>query len=658
MNLLKLFYPLFDSLRLRPVALAALCLLAGEVMAGEVGGLSVWPVAAAVAGVLFIIVARLYGGLRPAAGEWACQLALALFFVSAGMTLGAHSRADFVFSNDECTLKGEVIRVWKADSLTVRLVVEADTFRTPSVAVAGLRAVVDVPTSSAPVRTGALCGMRLRVTGWCRVPYPDALSDFDYLDYLVANGVNAMVVADESRFEPADGLSLPALAGRVNEAFSRSIESSGVSGRNTDFLRALVLADRSGLPPDLRSSFSLSGTSHVLAVSGLHVGLLSAAVSWLLSFFVGRSRASALSVPFVWLYALLAGASPSVVRAAVMFSFLSAEVAIGRRSPSFSSFWTALVVILIADPAAATSIGLWLSFLAVGGLLAVMPVVEPWLSGMGRVRRLVASALVVSVVAQVATLPVLIFSFHSVPLYFWFNNLIVVEPVKWVFVLALLCPVASLASSVGAVVGVSMDSLLSLIISYCGWAAHLPGAYISGIPCGQGLFFSGLAVVCSLFYALRRWEPRRRVFLAVSLVCFAGFAAYGVGERGGGAVDTFNFRGVAGVVVADDGGRALFFVDGVDADAAIGVARAVSVRRGWDEFSVERGTRLCVASLDGRVYAVVNDEVDTVPPCDVCIVNCSVAEMPAGAREYVFTENCETRPIVGNQGTMRKADAE
>lgn len=476
-----------------------------------------------------------------------------------------------------------------------------------------------------------------------RIPYPDPLSDFDYLAYLTGRGVSAMVAADSVSLSPAEGFSLAALAGEVNERFSSSLAESGVSEANVHFLRALVLADRSSLPPSVRRDFSACGTSHVLAVSGLHVGVLSFGAAWLLSFFVSRTVASSLSLPLVWLYVILAGASPSIVRAAVMFSFLSVEMSLGRRLPSFHSLWAALFAILLFDPLSASSTSLWLSFLAVAGLLAVIPRFEPWLKEQTRLVKFLVGGLVVSVVAQIATLPVLLYEFHSAPVYFWLNNLIVVEPVKWVFILALLCPFASLFPPLGAAVGWCADSLLSFVTSYCHWAASLPLATIDSVPCGSGLFVAMLVAVCAAFLAFRRPVRRRLALLAASLIVSAGVASFSFGGRAEATVMPFLSRGVAGVVVADGGGGAVIFADAADEAAAAGVARAMASRRGWDSCSVDCGSALCVADFNGRRYAIVNSAlVDSIPPCDVCIVNCNLPAPLMGAREFMLTDNCET----------------
>lgn len=647
--------PLTSPAPPRPLALAALSLLAGALLGGGPWNGLPWLAVLVLSAILTLATLCCYEAWRKSVCEWALRFSAVLFFVSAGGLLASQSRADFIMSqNERCELSGVVTSVLRRDSLTVRVIVSADSLTSPSFRASGISALLTVPRSALNGVPSPLCGRRITASGFTRVPFPDPLSDFDYLVYLKGRGVSAMVTADSAILSPPEGFSVAAMAGVANERLSSALAEAGVSERNAAFLMALVLADRSALPPDVRRDFSACGTSHVLAVSGLHVGVLSFGFVWLLSFFVSRALASALSVPFVWVYALLTGASPSIVRAAVMFSFLAAEMSLGRRLPSFHSLFAALFVVIILDPLSASSTSLWLSFTAVGGLLAVIPRFEPWLREQRWHVKFFVGGLIVSIVAQMATLPVLLFEFHSLPLYFWLNNLVVVEPVKWVFVLALLCPLVSSAPFLGAAVGWCADSLLSFLTAYCRWAASLPAATVTGVPCGVEMFVALLFAVFAAFCAFRRPVRQRLTVFAVSLAVVAVAVSFTLAGMAEADVMPFSFRGVAGVAVADGEGRAVFFADASDEADAAGVARAISSRRGWDSYSVDCGSGLCVADFNGRRYTIVNSPtVDSIPPCDVCVVNCNCASPLIGAGEYVFTDNCETAQLFSDSA---KAD--
>lgn len=652
MSVKEFFAPLALSLSKRPLAIVALSLLAGS-LAGLDGWDGVPWVGLLLAGAAMVFCGVLtHRGAKSRISEWVAFAGVVVFFAAVGGVGASRSRVDFLLSRESCRLEGVVTRVVRRDSLKVRAVVAADAFESSSCRANGINAMVTLPLAKLSGPAGSLCGSHISLAGMTKVPYPDPLSDFDYLDYLTGSGISALVVADTVTGIRPGGLSVSAVAGRINEWFAGALSKSGVAEQNVAFLRALVLADRSDLSPAVSQAFSACGTSHVLAVSGLHVGVLSMAIVWLLSCFMERSKASAASVPVIWLYVLLAGASPSIVRSAVMFSFFAIERATEHQLPSFQSFWAALFVILLVDPSAAGSASLWLSFAAVGGLLAVMPVCKDWLDGLRWPVRIITSSLIVSVVAQLATLPILLLVFHSVPVYFWVNNLIVVEPIKWVFELALLCPFTAFVPVVGPAVGWVIDALLNFLTAYCSWAARLPMATIDNVPCGAAEFVALAAVVCAGLYVFRKREPVRVALFAASVLGVAVVLPYSAGARGGAAVEAFEYRGVAGVVVADGCGSARFLVDEVDREGAAGVARKVSARRGWDDFVVDSQTALGMADFDGRRYAIVSSaQVDSIPPCDVCIVNCNVNSNPRtaleGAQEYVFTGNCENWAMLG-----------
>lgn len=634
------------SLARLPLALPAIFLFCGSVAGLPYGHERLWLSLLCVSGLSVLVTALLWryvGRLR------CCSLLfsvlVSLFFFSLGGHSASRSRSDFVPASRHCLVDGTIVRVVKRDSLSVKVVLRADSLVSHDFAAYGVDGILSVPCSLPCGRGDSLrCGNH--VSAWVRtsVPKPDRYSDFDYLEYLKTQKLCFLSFADSLSVRESDDFSLASVVGAVGGYFSDSLSSVGVSDANVGFLRALVLADRSELPADVRRSFSVCGTSHVLAVSGLHVGVLSSAAAWLLGLFCSRRRASAFSVVVIWLYAVLTGLSPSVVRASVMFSFLALEVALGRRFPSFHSFWAALFFIVLFDPLSASSVGLWLSFSAVGGLLASVHLFNPWLTRRGIFFRFMCQGVLVSTVAQVATLPVLLCKFHSFPVYFWVNNLVVLEPVKWIFTAALLCPLFCHVPFLGSCAGFVVDSLLSIVEHYCAWASALPCASVEAPRLGLLTFLSLAALVCVAFYFVGHRSPAtvRAVFVASALLCVAVCAD---ATRRGGGVAVFNCHGVAGVAVSADGSNSTFFVQRADSALAARAVSDVCASRGWSGAVVDCLSPLCVVECGGRRIAIVSaDGVDEVPECDECIVNSRRVPAFRQGVDYVFTENCEAGP--------------
>ena len=218
-------------------------------------------------------------------------------------------------------------------------------------------------------------------------------------------------------------------------------------GDTAAFLQALLTGDKSGLSDRVYGDLSGAGLLHITAVSGLHCMFLLG----LLQVLIGRHRRrllAAVAVPVLIFYAFLAGASPSAVRACIMAIFLLAAPLLGRESDPPTALSAALAVILLANPFAAASVSLQLSFGAVAGLLWLSPRVYRGLAGekpgRHRVRRFLAGSLSATAGALVFTIPLTAIYFNQLVLVSPLSNLLCLWVATTAFVLGLMSVLLSM----------------------------------------------------------------------------------------------------------------------------------------------------------------------------------------------------------------------
>jgi len=184
-------------------------------------------------------------------------------------------------------------------------------------------------------------------------------------------------------------------------------------------VRAMTVADRSGLTPELRATYSRSGMAHLLAVSGLHTGIVfllaNVALRWLALFRRGHLVRDALAVALVWLYVAVAGFPPSAVRAAAMCTLLQAAVAAGSEYVGLNALAAAAFGMLLWNPAWIGDIGFQLSFVAVAAILLWAVPVCRRLHGRHRLLNAAVDTVVVGAAATLATAPLVSHSFGIVP---------------------------------------------------------------------------------------------------------------------------------------------------------------------------------------------------------------------------------------------------
>ena len=195
-------------------------------------------------------------------------------------------------------------------------------------------------------------------------------------------------------------------------------------------LKAFLTGDRSGLPRETVQAFRGSGASHLLALSGLHIGILYLLLSKLL-WPLGNSLAAkrlryGLTLAAAGLFTLMTGASPSIVRAFLFIVLNETALLTGRPRNPLHILSTALLIQLVLSPGSISSIGFQLSYLAMAGIFLLYPHLDAWYPAGPRFdpMRRIWQAAALSISCQVFTGPLAWYRFHTFPTYFLITNLL------------------------------------------------------------------------------------------------------------------------------------------------------------------------------------------------------------------------------------------
>ncbi|HEX2933921.1 MAG TPA: ComEC/Rec2 family competence protein [Bacteroidales bacterium] len=259
-----------------------------------------------------------------------------------------------------------------------------------------------------------------------------AKGGFDYASYLLKKGIRYSAYVKNGDWQVVERDQLFILnkwAIECREGLLSLFRSVGFKGRELGVLSALTIGYKIDLDQETLQAYSASGAMHILAVSGMHVGLIYIVLSWLLTFLrrvrFGNVIKAVLLVSMVWYYAFLTGLSPSVLRASVMITFLGLGQLTNRRVNTYNSLAIAAFVLLLINPVDLLDVGFQLSFLAVLGIIALYPVINNWVGSSYAVNQ-IWSLVAVSMSAQLATFPLSLYYFHQFPNYFLISNLVIV----------------------------------------------------------------------------------------------------------------------------------------------------------------------------------------------------------------------------------------
>lgn len=209
-----------------------------------------------------------------------------------------------------------------------------------------------------------------------------------------------------------------------------NILQKNISGENEKAIaEALLIGYKADLDKDLVQAYSNTGVVHIIAISGLHLGIY-ILLLWILNKIPFVKKADILKFILlligIWLFAVLTGAAPSVLRAAVMFSCIILGKALGKKSSIYNSLAASAFLLLCINPYLLWEVGFQLSYLAVIGIVVFQMPIYQWLYVKNKFLNKIWKLISVAIAAQLLTFPACLYYFHQFPLLFFITNLIVV----------------------------------------------------------------------------------------------------------------------------------------------------------------------------------------------------------------------------------------
>lgn len=327
---------------------------------------------------------------------------------------------------------------------------------------------------------------------YAKVSYPFSekeLTRFDYGDYLLRKSISGTALAYAGNWRCTGkprSLSVSQLAKVCQQQVVDVYRSWGFDQDVQAVVSALTIGEKTDLTPELKAMYSAAGVSHVLALSGLHVGILSCILLWLfypLTYLKhGRKILAFLVVCLLWLFAFISGLSSSVVRAVVMYSLYTfASFCSEERFSGMHSLVLAAFLMLIYNPFFLFDISFQLSFTAVFSILAFYPLFSRWLCIKNCVLRYVWNTLSLSVSAQLGTLPFILYYFGSFPTYFLLANLVVVILAGGILMLTLVALCVASVPMVGSTVMTLLEWCTSVLNESTRLVQQLDGSQITSV---------------------------------------------------------------------------------------------------------------------------------------------------------------------------------
>lgn len=356
------------------------------------------------------------------------------------------------------------------------------------------------------------------------IPAPKNPNEFDYQDFLARKGIfHRQFLGKNFQILPIDHTSeIRFFLDHLRQKMVLMLEAKIPDPDSRQVALALLLGQRQNLDPEINKAYSETGVMHILSVSGLHVAIIYAIFLFLMKLLKLKKHQTKYFligvIGIIWLYAFLTGLSPSVLRAATMFSLITLGQMRDRKPSIYNVLAFSAMLLITVNPDVIFDVGFQLSYLAVAGIVLIQPLILNWWQPSSKVGEYFWQLTSVSIAAQLVTFPLSVYYFHVFPTYFLIANLFVI-------------PISFLIMQVGVPLMILgwipfLGEVLGWILSWLVWSQNQVTLLIHVLPIGTfnrlTISLTGMILIWLLTLIWSGWElgPRRILTWTVVILVF------------------------------------------------------------------------------------------------------------------------------------------
>lgn len=342
---------------------------------------------------------------------------------------------------------------------------------------------------------------------------PKNPQQFNYKAYMASQQMTHKIDADSSQFkiENQAKFNLAQIGESIRVKIQNSLEAHSFSDDQMDIIQALLLGQKQNVDPETYAQFSKAGVVHILAVSGLHVGIilliLRSLTQVLLRVRHGKYFREFLVLLGIWGFAILAGMTPSVMRAAVMFSFLSIGLQYKRKTSAVNTLALSAVLLLCINPFLIQQVGFQLSYLAVLSIISLQPRLYTLYQPKYIIDKRLWDIVTVTLTAQLGVLPLSLYYFHQFPGLFLLSNLVILPGLGLILSGGILVILLSLFNLLPEILVKSYGIILDVLLYFVEWIASKETLIFSNLYFSKSLLISSLILLFSLIL----WHSKRKM---------------------------------------------------------------------------------------------------------------------------------------------------
>ncbi|WP_029034207.1 ComEC/Rec2 family competence protein [Salinimicrobium terrae] len=347
---------------------------------------------------------------------------------------------------------------------------------------------------------------------------------FDYSTFMSRKGVWRQTDFREGIYTklPDIETGLQIAAAKFRKKITTSLKENNFGKEELSLVQALLLGQKQDISAETYNNFAASGAIHILAVSGLHVGIILLLLHWLFKPLTriknGKIIKTLCIIVCLWGFAVLAGLSPSVVRSVTMFSFLAVGLEINRRTSSLNSIFLSLMLLLLIRPQWVFEVGFQLSYLAVLSIILFQPLLRRLYSPPNRIMKYFWDLLTVTIAAQVGVLPLSLYYFHQFPGLFFLTNLLILPFLGLILMMGVLVIILAVINILPSFLAITYEYIIKILIRTVDWIAGHEKFLFKDIPFNLSEVFGWYFFFFLIFLLWRTFKYKRIIAVLFSVV--------------------------------------------------------------------------------------------------------------------------------------------
>jgi competence protein ComEC len=351
-------------------------------------------------------------------------------------------------------------------------------------------------------------------------------NQFDYQNYLENKQIYAQLYVEPNEIQVNSKIDKDIwyYTAQLRTRIIQNLEKSKFRNKELNVAVALIMGQQQDIDPEIIQDYQYAGAVHILSVSGLHIGFILLFVNFLLKPFPNTKKGAfiklLITLVVLFLFGVLAGLAPSVVRSITMFSFVAIGQYLRRSVNIYHTLLVSILLILLLQPSFLFDVGFQLSYVALFFIVCLQPLFANLCQPKNKVLNYFWEIVTVSFAAQIGTLPLSIYYFHQFPGLFFVTNIIVIPFLSMIMAVGCLVMILASFNWVPFYPAKVLEIGIYYLDKIIAFIASLDQFIIKNIPLNTALLISSYFIIITTIIALQQKHFKTLVWALIAIVTF------------------------------------------------------------------------------------------------------------------------------------------